>query len=246
MLPLDHLPFRANDLAMLQAGFEALGFTVSPPGAYTSADVPEARWPNRSVFLKKGWFDLLVDPAAEPATIQGPSGTLFRTDDLDAALEAFGDMRCRPAYRLERRWDADVGLPPETFRLFDLRERVAPIGLAVIEHAWPCPDILPAWLEHENGALEVMGLIFGGAAPGPMAEQAATVLDFSGLEYITAADFEARFGAGASQVAVRIRVASLDTAARALSDLGVACERRGAAVCVGPQGGFGCGFAFFE
>ena len=60
MLPLDHLPFRNPDLTKLAAAFEALGFTVSPPGAYTSADVPDARWVNRCVFLKRGWFDLLA------------------------------------------------------------------------------------------------------------------------------------------------------------------------------------------
>jgi hypothetical protein len=246
MLPLDHLPFRANDLATLQAGFGALGFTLSPPGAYTSADVPEARWPNRSVFLNKGWFDLLLDPAAEPATIQAPGGALFRTDDLDAALEAVGDMRCRPAYRLERRWDVEIGLPPETFRLFDLRERVAPIGLAVIEHAWPCADILPAWLEHENGALEIAGLIFGGATPGPMADRAGALLGLSAFEYVAVDDFEMRFGACPRQIAVRVRVASLARAMRVLSDQGVAWEAHGDTACVGLQRGFGCGFLFFE
>ena len=37
MLPLDHLPFRAKDLDRLQAAFEAIGFTVSAPGATTTA-----------------------------------------------------------------------------------------------------------------------------------------------------------------------------------------------------------------
>jgi hypothetical protein len=246
MLPLDHLPFRANDLTTLQAGFEALGFTVSPPGAYTSADVPEARWPNRSVFLNKGWFDLLADPSAEPDTIEGPSGGLFRTDDLDATLTTARDTRTRPPYRLERRWEMDVGLPPETFRLFDLRERVAPIGLAVIEHAWPCQDILPAWQAHENGALEVAGLIFCGDRPGPMAERAGTLLDLSGFEYLAASDFETRFGTCPGQIAVRVRVTSLAETARVLSDRRVAFEAHDDTVSVDSQCRFGCGFSFFE
>jgi hypothetical protein len=246
MLPLDHLPFRAKDLATLQAGFETLGFTVSPPGAYTSPDVPEARWPNRSVFLNGGWFDLLADPLVEPNTIQGPGGALFRTDDLNAALKGAEGMRTRPPYRLERRWDTDIGLPSESFRLFDLRERVAPLGLAVIEHAWPCPDILPAWRTHDNGALDIAGLIFGGAPPGPMAEPGGALLDLSGFEYIAADDFETRFGTCPRQIAVRVQAASLTRAMRVLNDQGVAWEAHGDTVCVGIQLGFGCGFLFFE
>ncbi len=51
MLPLDHIPLQTGDLLRLQGAFETLGFTVSPPGAYSAADFPQARWPNRSVFL---------------------------------------------------------------------------------------------------------------------------------------------------------------------------------------------------
>jgi hypothetical protein len=43
MPPLDHIPLQTGDLSRLQQTFEALGFTVSPPGAYSSTDFPEAR-----------------------------------------------------------------------------------------------------------------------------------------------------------------------------------------------------------
>ena len=246
MLPLDHLPFTATDLAPLTAAFEALGFTVSPPGAYTSPDFREARWPNRCVFLRQGWFDLLQSAEADPAAPARPGGCLFRTDDLDAVLADFAALRTRPAYRLERRWDVDLGLPPETFKLFSVRERIAPIGLAVIEHAYPCPDIAPAWMRHDNGAVEVAGLTFGGAAPGPAAEMAGSVLDLSGFEYVSTGAFEERFGAAAPQVAVRIRVESLDRASAVLSQRGVRHDRRDGRLSITPPRGLDCPFEFFE
>ena len=246
LLPLDHAPFTAANLAPLTAAFEAIGFTVSPPGAYTSPEFPEARWPNRCVFLRQGWFDLLQSAQADPTAPAGPGACLFRTSDLDAAMAAMAGLSTRPPYRLERRWDDDLGLPPETFKLSSLRERVAPLGLAVIEHVYPCPDILPAWLEHENGAVEVAGLTFGGAEPGPAAERAGAVLNLSGFEYIAASAFEGRFGPCTRQVAVRVRVGSLTQATTALGERGARCVRRGDVLLATPPPGLGCPFVFFE
>ena len=239
VLPLDHLPFPTPDLARLRVAFEALGFTVSPPGAYTSADFPDARWPGHCVFLRKGWFDLLENPQVDRDAPVVPGGALFRTDDLDAALTAFADFRTLAPYRLERRWDEDSGVPPETFKLFSVRERIAPVGLAVIEHAWPCPDILPAWMEHENGAVEVAGLTFGSAAPGPFAERAGAVLDLSGFDY-------SAVGAGSPPITVRIRVKSLDQSAAAFDRLGARYERDSHGLSVHPPEGLACPFSFFE
>jgi hypothetical protein len=245
-MPLDHLPFSTGDLSRLQAAFETLGFTFSPPGVYVSADVPEARWPNRCVFLHKGWFDLLENPQIDRDAPAGPGGALFRTADLDAALAAFADFRTLAPYRLERRWGEDWSVPPETFKLFQVRERIAPVGLAVIEHAWPCPDILPAWMEHDNGAVEVAGLTFGGAAPGPFAERIGAVLDLSGFDYVAADAFESAFGAHSRQIAVRVRVKSLDQAAAAFDRLGARYERSGQGLRVHPPEGLACPFSFFE
>ena len=95
------------------------------------------------------------------------------TDDLETALDALEGLRTRPPYRLDRRWRDDLGLPPEAFALFEIHERVSPLGLAVIAHHYPCRDTLAAWFEHANSAEEVAGLIFGAATPGPMAGRAA-------------------------------------------------------------------------
>jgi hypothetical protein len=246
MLPLDHIPFQSADLPRLGKAFEALGFTVSPAGAYTSPDFPQARWPNRCIFLRQGWFDLLENSAGDPAVPVTPGACLFRTPDLEASAKAFADVRTEPPYRLERRWDRDFGLPPETFRLFSVRERVAPVGLAVIEHVWPCADILPAWMDHSNGALAVAGLVFGGAEPGPAAGQCAPRLDLSVFEYLDAQAFENRYGALIRQVAVRVRVRSLSRARAALELRGAAYEQQGDRLDVPPLGALGCAFSFFE
>jgi hypothetical protein len=115
-LPLDHISFTTGGLSRLQRGFEALGFTVSPQGAYTSADFPDARWLNRAVFLREGWFDLLENSAIDAEAASAPGAALFRATNLDAAAKAFADVRTEAPYRLVRRWDDEQGLPPETFR----------------------------------------------------------------------------------------------------------------------------------
>jgi len=246
MLPLDHIPFQSADLPRLGKAFEALGFTVSPTGAYTSPDYPEARWSNRCIFLRQGWFDLLENSAGDPTVPVTPRACLFRTSDLDAADQAFADVRTEPPYRLERRWDRDLGLPPEAFRLFAVRERIAPVGLAVIEHAWPCHDILPAWTDHPNGAVAVTGLVFGDAKPGPAASPCARRLDLSVFDYLDNDAFDARYGPLIRQVVIRVQVRDLSHTAEALNRRGIAHGWREDELIVPPLAPLGCAFGFRE
>jgi hypothetical protein len=196
------------------------------------------------VFLQEGWFDLLEDRAVDAATASAPRAALFRTGDLNLAAKAFADVWTEPPYRLERRWDRDLGLPPETFRLFSTRERIAPVGLAVIEHAYPRPDILPAWLGRANGALALAGLSFGGAVSGSAAGLCGARLDLSSFEYLDAETFEDRFGPSRRQVAVHIRVRSIGRARAAFDLRGMDYTQRDDALIVPPQGALGCVFSF--
>lgn len=246
MLPLDHIPLTAPDLEALAQAMRGLGFTVSPRGGYTSPETPDARWTNHSVFLRRGWFDLLHAPGAPADAPVAPGACLFLSSDIDAALESLAGFRTRPPYRLERRWDEDLGLPPETFALFDIRERISPLGLAVISHHYPCHDVLPAWMEHANTAVEVAGLVFGGAEPGAFAERAAQHLDLSGLQYWSAERFEAGFGPMERQIAVRIRVASLEKAKAAAQAAALKVVETGDGLHVTPPAPLACGFEFFE
>lgn len=212
MLPLDHIAFQGPDLPALAQAFAALGFTVSPRGFYTSPDQPDARWDSHCVFMDRGWFDLLHAPGA-PAAV-APGGTLFLTSDLDAAAARLGDMRLAPAYRLVRGWEDEHA--HESFKLLSIRERIAPLGLAVIEHAYPCADALPQWFSHPNTAIEAAGLIFAGAQPGPLAQVADAVLDLTAFEYWEPQRFSDAFGEHVDR-AVRVRVASLAAARAALA-----------------------------
>lgn len=239
MLPLDHLPFPSPDLQATAAAFAALGFTVSPPAFYT--DDGDGRWDTRCVFLRRGWFDLLHAPEAPANTAVAPRGALFLSHELAATIVALGDMRRLPAYRLDRHWPHSQAT--ETFQLFSIRERIAPFGLAVIEHDWPCPDIELAWTQHANGALALSGLIFAGGEPGPFAKAAGRVLDLSGFEHWPPEAFCAAFED--VDIAVRVEVASLAAAEDALSP-GLTVRRiaEGLAV-VGPPP-LACGFLFVE
>ena len=246
MLPLDHLPFPTGDLDALGQAFETLGFVVSPRGAYTSPETPDASWTNRGVFMRKGWFDLLHSPEALAAAPVSPRAGLFLTDDLDAAAASLDGFRTRPSYRLERRWKHDLGLPSEVFALFDIRERISPLGLAVIQHHYPCHDTLAAWFDHPNTAEEVAGLIFGSAEPGPMAERAGCHIDISGFRYWGDEKFRALFGVCTPQVALRIRVGSLTKARAAFDFAGLAFLETTEGLHVTPPSPLACGFQFFQ
>lgn len=238
--PIDHLPFYGPDLDRLAGAFQALGFTVSPHGAYVDP-AGDGRWPNRSVFLQAGWFDLLLAPEAPADAACEPKACLFRVDEAALRAAATGALRTDPRYGLERRWrGADA--PAEAFEIVNLRERVSPLPLALIARAEPMADVAEAWRVHANAATAIGGVIFGGAEPGPRADAAAGLIDVSVFAYLAAADFAQRFGAG--RLAVVVRTASLDAAARALEQGGFAFLPRAGGLDVPAHGPFACGWRF--
>ena len=232
MLPLDHLPFATRDLDGLAQALRRLGFTVSPRGRYAQPD--GATFPNRCVFLEKGWFDLL-EAADAPEEAQ-PGACLFLSPDLEGAREALAALA--PSHRtflLERRWDEDIGLPAERFRWMGLRSDHLAVQAAVIEHAWPCPDILPAWRSHPNGAVEVLGLALAAEAPGD------TGLDTSGFRFLPKEELAETYDA---ERAVRVRVTDLAHARQVLS--GLAIRERSGSLVVPPHARFACAFEFVD
>lgn len=236
MLPIDHLPFPAADVDALAAAFERLGFTVTPTCRYASPEGGE--WRNRAVVFERSWFDLLQEPLAQGGA--APFACLFLARDLEAAVAALGDVKTSEIFHLERRFEDG---PPEAFRYRNVRARVSPLFVSVIEHAWPCPDIQPAWRTHPNGATAVEGLTFGGAEPGIAAGACGQVLDLSGFRYLDEAAFAARYGAPRAAVAVRVRVRDLAETAEALRARGAAFEAGETLVARAPEG-FGCSFEF--
>lgn len=244
MSPLDHLPIPNPDLEGACRAFEALGFTISPACVYTSPEQSGAEWRNRSVFLSEGWLDLQAAPGA-PAGVGGaPASCLFRTADLAASRAAFSDMRQTEPYSLIRTWPDAPELGAERFALFSIMERISPLVLAVIQHAYPCPDTRPEWFEHPNTARRVAGLIFRDAEPGVAAAAAAARLDLSGFRYLAAADFDEAFPA--ARMAIRVEVGSIAATRHVLAAAAMPCAQQGRALRVGAPAPLACGFEFFE
>lgn len=242
MLPIDHLPFPGPEPDALACAFQRLGFHVSPVGVYAS---PEGgRWRNRAIFFEQGWFDLLAEPQA-PAGAAAPFAALFLTSDLDLATLALGPVKTSEVFSLERRWEIDLGRAPETFRYRNVRARVAPIFLSLIEHAWPCADVLPQWREHSNGARRLAGIVFGDGEPGPAAMAVGKLLDLTGFTYLDPAVFAARYGSPRRALTVRVEVRSLAAAADALTARQTTFEA-GETLIVRAPDGFGCSFEFLE
>lgn len=242
MLPLDHIPFYDPDPEALAKGFARLGFTLSPPSRYTAPDHPAAAWRGRCIFLRDGWFDLLGDP--RPRNPGAPMSLLFRTPDLDATRHELAELNPEEPFHLERRWADDDSLPPERFVYATLRSRIAPLMLAVIQHAWPCVDLLPEWQAHANGAESVVSLIFGGEAPGPAAATAARFLDHQAIEYWSTGAFDAAFPGAKVRRAIRIRVRDLDETRTALTAGDVLFTEAADGLDVPPQFGVEAGFLF--
>lgn len=242
MLPLDHIPFYSPDPEALADGFARLGFTLSPPSRYTAPEHPEAAWRGRCVFTRDGWFDLLY--GERPRNPGAPMSVLFRTPDLAVARRELAVLNPEEPFQLERRWADDDSLPHEWFAYCGLRSRIAPLALAVIQHAWPCVDLLPAWQEHANGAQAVVSLIFGGDAPGPSAATAARFLDHEAIEYWSQSAFDAAFPGAKVRRAIRIRVRDLDETRAALTAAGAAFTEAADGLDVPPQFGVEAGFLF--
>jgi hypothetical protein len=242
MLPLDHIPFYDLDPDALALGFGKLGFTASPPSRYTAPDHPDAEWRGRCIFTRNGWLDLLFDEnPRNPAT---PEACLFRAPDLAAASAEAAILNPGEPVRLERRWAGEPGLPAESFAYVGLGSRIAPVGFALITHAWPCVDVRAEWFEHANGARRIGGLIFGGEAPGPAAASAGRVLDLAGVEYWSRATFDAAFPGTPARRALQVAVDDLDVTRAVLRASGARFGEIEQGIAVPAQFGVNCGVLF--
>ena len=221
-----------------------MGFSVSGVCVYQSPDEPRETWTCRAVFLQHGWLDLQSHPGSTSAKAF-PHGALFRAPSLAVASSALSPFRLGPTARLIRTWQDDHA-PRLDLSWTSLRERIAPMVLAIVEY----PEGDPASGEetsHPNGARRLLGLAFGAAEAGPTAQAAARKLALSGFEYLAQPTFENSFGRGDGPlIAIRFEVASCDRTASVLRERGVpfAISNRTIAVCA--HGVLGCGVEFIE
>lgn len=244
MFRIDHIPVGHRDGGRLAALFSALGFEVSAPCVYTSPDEPDGRWESRSVFLQGGWLDLQHQPSRPADLGAAPQSCLFRVPSIEDGAAALAPARMGGRFRLRRTWE---GADAHDLELAwaSVRERIAPFALALAAYPGEGPGGGAAAPAHGNGALRLLGLVFGGAAPGPAASAASAVLDLAGFRYLDAETFERRFGRPtASMTALRFEVASLDAAARALDAGRLVYRAGGGRLDVPAQGDLGFGVEF--
>jgi hypothetical protein len=237
---IDHIPVAHHDLDRLAGVFAALGFRVTEACVYVSPDDPSGRWTCRSVFLRHGWLDLQGLPERPAEAPAAPTSCLFRAPH--AADAGLAGLRLGPAFRLVRTWDAG---PDLALSWMSVRERIAPVVLAVATYPGRAPDADTGAPDHPDTAARVLGLIFGGADPGPAAEAAGAIFDLSGFRHLSATAFEARFGRPPGGLtALRLGVRSLEAAAAAVAAGGLTFRREGPALLVPAQGDLGCGVEF--
>lgn len=241
---IDHVPIGYRELPQLTSAFEGLGFLVSGICVYRSSYDPLESWTCRAVFLEHGWLDLQWHPNSANAQAL-PHGCLFRAPSLAAAKADLAPFRLGATGRLTRVWD-DGHSPSLDLGWMSLRERIAPMVLSIVEY----PDGDPALEEqrsHPNGARRLLGLTFGDAASGPVANAAASKLDLSGFSYLTKSAFEDKFGEHEGPlIAMRFGVASLDHTASALSERRVPFLVSDLAITVPRHGVLGFGLEFAE
>lgn len=175
-----------------------------------------------------------------------PHSCLFRAPSLAAGTAELRLFRTGPAARLTRCWET-VEYPPCDLAWMSLRERIAPLVLALVEFPDPRVEHGPQAPSHSNTAGRVLGVAFGDAVPGPAAETAGRSLTLSGFEYLPRHVFEQRFGKMVGpMIALRFEVASLDEAARSLPRRNLAFRAAGASISIPAQGVLGCGVEFRE
>jgi hypothetical protein len=243
---IDHIPIGHPDLSRLAAGFEALGFSVSGICRYQSPDHPGESWTCRAVFLEHGWLDLQLRPDRPPLSGAVPHSCLFRAPSLAGAISELPTFRTGPITRLVRDWEGEEA-PQLGLRWMSLRERVAPLVLALVDYPAADKDVERPKPRHPNSATRILGLSFGDAPPGPAAEEAARRLSLSGFKYLPRRAFEKRFGTpDGPLVALRIEVASLDDAAGSLRKSGLAFGVADQSIMAPAQGELSCGVEFIQ
>ena len=256
MLSLDHTGTIVRDLAAGAARWEALGFTLSPVSRQRGAVPGEAGmqpWAsaNRCAVFERGYLELigLVDPAAfNPwakflARFEGMHLLALRCAHADDAWELLAPKAGFLAPPVARERPLLVDGAPRVMRFRNLfsRDEACPEGRwIVIEHQTPDYLWQPALMRHENGARALEEALVVADDPA-VAARAAALEGIARVE--SPAAFAARFGwapPAPAFAAVTVSFTDVVAAARLMETRGIAVQRRGDDLWVGPAstGGF--------
>lgn len=172
---LDHVIVGVNDLERARAGWQRLGFTLTPRGRHLGR-----RSGNCCIMFADDYVELLgvVDPSLpESSTTRfiaehgaGLMGAAFATESAEASHAGFAAAGLAPLdiVDLGRRIEAPGGEAEVRFRLVLLPpERTAAFRLFVCHQLTPALAHHSSWLGHANGAVGLRGLTV--AVPRPAA-----------------------------------------------------------------------------
>ncbi|HYB57941.1 MAG TPA: VOC family protein [Alphaproteobacteria bacterium] len=162
---IDHAIVGVRALEEARAGYERLGFTLSPRGSHIGWGTA-----NYCIMFERDYIELLgiVDASQFTnnldkflASREGLMGVAFASSDADRAaqeLRARGIAAEGPT-ALERRLELAEGTVLPRFRLVRFPETAAPgLSAFVCQHLTPELVRRPPWLVHANGATRIVSL----------------------------------------------------------------------------------------
>lgn len=271
---IDHVVINARDrLDDAAAIFHRLGFSLTPRGHHTLGSVNNlAILGTDYVELlgvvpgAAGRTDVLDWPA-------GLNGLVFKTFDSDgtfAALAAAG-VPALPPQAFSRPVEMPGGPRDAAFRTVRLERDAVPAGRVFFCHHLT-PELVwhDPWRRHPNGALGIRRAVVCAAEPAMLGGLFARMFGdehvrqtddgcrlaagLASIDVVTPAALDAEFGADAPEAAGReqfmaalvLRTLSLDRAARALRDGGVAATQDKGGLTVAATAACGVTLAFQE
>lgn len=170
---IDHVLVAVADLDKAAAGWERLGFTLTPRGGH-----PERGTANRCIMFERDYLELIgaVGPGSRAEQVRGflaergeaVLGLALATADGPAARRdlARAGVAAGEPRSLSRSLDAPGGAVTLMFSVLDLPSDTIP-GAAAILCQHVTPELLrrPAWLGHANGAVGITSLTIAVADP---------------------------------------------------------------------------------
>jgi catechol 2,3-dioxygenase-like lactoylglutathione lyase family enzyme len=166
MTGLDHPVIAVRDMTAARAAYERLGFTIPPRGSHIEwgtgnwcimfrRDYLELRG-----IVKEGQAHNLGEFLATRG--EGLMGVALGTNDAQASYEAMLQRRFHPqaVKSLTRNFELPEGWVQPRFSLCFLDESETAGLMSVVFCQHLTPELLrrPGWLEHENGAIGVLGV----------------------------------------------------------------------------------------
>ncbi len=250
---IDHLVINARDrLDEAAATYRRLGFALTPRGHHTLGSSNNLAILGTDYIELLGVVPGVGDRTDVLDWPPGLNGLVFKTFDSDAAFAALhgAGVPVLPPQEFSRPVEMPGGAQDATFRTVRLERGAVPAGRVFFcHHLTPGLVWHDAWRRHPNGALGILRAVicaadpaalgslfarmFGGDSVRQAADGCTLLAALARIDVVTPAALEAEFGAAAPEAngrgqfmaALTLRTLSLDRAARALQDGGIAATQ---------------------